>query len=77
MRAAGCVINDFADRDIDPHVQAHARPAAGRAPCLAAEALVLFVVLSAAALWLVTRLNRLHREARLHRRGAHRLLSRS
>ncbi|HEX5459771.1 MAG TPA: 4-hydroxybenzoate octaprenyltransferase [Steroidobacteraceae bacterium] len=57
MRAAGCVINDFADRDIDPHVKrTRERPLAARrvSPI---EALVLFVVLSAAALWLVTRLN--------------------
>ncbi len=57
MRAAGCVINDFADRDIDPHVKrTRERPLAARrvSPM---EALVLFVVLAAAALWLVTRLN--------------------
>ncbi|HWG00083.1 MAG TPA: 4-hydroxybenzoate octaprenyltransferase [Steroidobacteraceae bacterium] len=57
MRAAGCIINDFADRNIDPHVKrTRERPLAARrvAP---AEALVLFVVLGAAALWLVTRLN--------------------
>jgi 4-hydroxybenzoate polyprenyltransferase len=57
MRAAGCIINDFADRDIDPHVKrTRERPLAARrvSPI---EALVLFVVLGAAALWLVTRLN--------------------
>jgi len=57
MRSAGCVINDFADRDIDPHVKrTRERPLAARrvSPI---EALVLFVVLSAVALWLVTRLN--------------------
>ena len=57
MRAAGCVINDFADRDIDPHVKrTRERPLAARrvSPI---EALVLFAVLGAAALWLVTRLN--------------------
>jgi 4-hydroxybenzoate polyprenyltransferase len=57
MRAAGCVINDFADRDIDPHVKrTRERPLAARRVS-PVEALVLFVVLSAAALWLVTRLN--------------------
>ena len=57
MRAAGCVINDFADRDIDPHVKrTRERPLAARR-VTPTEALVLFVVLSAAALWLVTRLN--------------------
>jgi 4-hydroxybenzoate polyprenyltransferase len=57
MRAAGCVINDFADRDIDPHVKrTRERPLAARrvSPM---EALVLFLVLGGAALWLVTRLN--------------------
>ena len=57
MRAAGCVINDFADRDIDPHVKrTRERPLAARR-VTPIEALALFVVLSAAALWLVTRLN--------------------
>ena len=57
MRAAGCVINDFADRDIDPHVKrTRERPLAARR-ITPREALVLFLVLSAAALWLVTRLN--------------------
>ena len=57
MRAAGCVINDFADRDIDCHVKrTRERPLAARRVS-PREALVLFVVLSAAALWLVTRLN--------------------
>ncbi|HEV2268212.1 MAG TPA: 4-hydroxybenzoate octaprenyltransferase [Steroidobacteraceae bacterium] len=57
MRAAGCVINDFADRNIDPHVKrTRERPLAARrvSPM---EALAVFVVLGAAALWLVTRLN--------------------
>ena len=59
MRAAGCVVNDFADRDIDPHVRrTRDRPLAARrvAPV---EALVLFGVLIAIALFLVTRLNAL------------------
>jgi 4-hydroxybenzoate polyprenyltransferase len=57
MRSAGCVINDFADRDIDPHVKRTSdRPLAARrvSPM---EALVLFAVLVALALWLVTRLD--------------------
>jgi 4-hydroxybenzoate polyprenyltransferase len=54
MRAAGCVINDFADRDIDPHVKrTRDRPLAARRVS-PAEALVLFVVLLAIALYLVT-----------------------
>jgi 4-hydroxybenzoate polyprenyltransferase len=57
MRAAGCVINDFADRDIDPHVKrTRERPLAARRVS-PTEALVLFVVLGLAALCLVTRLN--------------------
>jgi 4-hydroxybenzoate polyprenyltransferase len=57
MRAAGCVINDFADRNIDPHVKrTRERPLAARRVS-PTEALVLFILLGAAALWLVTRLN--------------------
>jgi 4-hydroxybenzoate polyprenyltransferase len=57
MRAAGCVINDFADRNIDPHVKrTRERPLAARRVS-PTEALVLFVVLAAVALGLVTRLN--------------------
>ena len=59
MRAAGCVINDFADRDIDPYVRrTRDRPLAARrvAP---QEALVLFALLVAVALYLVTRLDAL------------------
>jgi len=57
MRAAGCVINDFADRDIDPHVRrTRDRPLAARRVS-PVEALVLFAALILAALWLVTRLN--------------------
>ncbi|MCW5571341.1 MAG: UbiA family prenyltransferase, partial [Steroidobacteraceae bacterium] len=57
MRAAGCVVNDFADRDIDPLVKrTRDRPLAARrvSPY---EALALFGVLIAIALWLVTRLD--------------------
>jgi 4-hydroxybenzoate polyprenyltransferase len=57
MRSAGCVINDFADRNIDPHVKrTRARPLASRrvSPY---EALWLFAVLVALALLLVTRLD--------------------
>jgi 4-hydroxybenzoate polyprenyltransferase len=54
MRAAGCVINDFADRDIDPHVRrTRDRPLAARRVS-PVEALVLFGVLLAVALFLVT-----------------------
>jgi len=57
MRAAGCVINDFADRDIDPHVRrTRDRPLAARRVS-PVEALVLFAALILVALLLVTRLN--------------------
>jgi 4-hydroxybenzoate polyprenyltransferase len=57
MRAAGCVINDFVDRDIDPYVRrTRDRPLAARrvSPL---EALALFAALIAIALYLVTRLD--------------------
>jgi 4-hydroxybenzoate polyprenyltransferase len=59
MRSAGCVINDYADRDFDPHVErTRDRPiAAGRVS--PREALVLFVALCLIAFALVLTLNRL------------------
>lgn len=59
MRSAGCVINDYADRSFDPHVdRTKGRPlAAGRVST--AEALVLFAILSLSALMLALHLNRL------------------
>jgi 4-hydroxybenzoate polyprenyltransferase len=57
MRSAGCVINDFADRNIDPQVKrTRGRPLAQRllSPY---EALVLFGVLVLIALWLVMQLD--------------------
>jgi 4-hydroxybenzoate polyprenyltransferase len=56
-RSAGCVINDYADRDFDPRVaRTRDRPlAAGRvAP---AEALFLFVALGLVAVWLALQLD--------------------
>ncbi len=57
MRSAGCVINDYADRDFDRHVKrTHDRPlTAGRVS--EREALTLFVVLSLIAFVLVLQLN--------------------
>ncbi len=57
MRAAGCVINDYADRDFDPHVErTKQRPiAAGKVK--PKEALVIFVVLCLCAFGLVLLLN--------------------
>jgi 4-hydroxybenzoate polyprenyltransferase len=57
MRSAGCVINDFADRNIDPQVKrTRGRPLALRlvSPY---EALALFGVLVLIALWLVLQLD--------------------
>ena len=57
MRAAGCVINDFLDRNIDPYVQrTRDRPLAARR-VTPSEALALSALLLAVALYLVTRLD--------------------
>ena len=57
MRSAGCVVNDLADRNFDPHVaRTRDRPiAAGRVT--PGEAVRLFVVLCLIAFGLVTQLN--------------------
>lgn len=58
MRSAGCVLNDFADRKIDPHVtRTRARPLATGA-VTPVEALTLFVALSLIAVGLAAMLNR-------------------
>ena len=59
MRSAGCAINDFADRDIDPHVErTKNRPlAAGR--ITTKEALAVFAALSITAFGLVLLMNKL------------------
>ncbi len=59
MRAAGCVINDYADREFDPNVErTKQRPiAAGRVK--PKEALILFVILCLIAFSLVLLMNRL------------------
>jgi len=59
MRSAGCVINDYADRKVDPHVaRTRERPlAAGRIS--SKEALILFVLLCLAAFALVSLMNSL------------------
>ncbi len=61
MRSAGCIINDYADRDFDPHVQrTAARPlATGRVR--PGEALALFVALGLVATWLAVQLEPLAR----------------
>jgi len=58
MRSAGCALNDYADRDFDPHVErTRTRPLAAReiSPW---EALAVAALLCAAAFGLVVHLNR-------------------
>jgi 4-hydroxybenzoate polyprenyltransferase len=58
MRSAGCVINDFADREFDPHVRRTANRPLARQAVSPAEALALFAVLGLIALALLIPLNR-------------------
>ncbi|HJP35985.1 MAG TPA: 4-hydroxybenzoate octaprenyltransferase [Gammaproteobacteria bacterium] len=59
LRSAGCIINDYADRFIDPHVgRTRDRPLA-TGEVSVREALVLFVTLMLIGLGLVLTLNRL------------------
>nr|WP_296748495.1 4-hydroxybenzoate octaprenyltransferase [Thioalkalivibrio sp.] len=59
MRSAGCAINDFADRHIDPHVErTRSRPLA-RGSIRPWEAVVVFLFLSAIAFLLVLLTNAL------------------
>ena len=57
MRSAGCAINDFADRDFDPHVQRtkHRPLAAGH--ITAKEAVMVFAILALVAFFLALQLN--------------------
>ena len=58
MRSAGCVLNDYVDRKIDPYVErTRSRPIASGAVA-PGEALILFVALSLIAIGLATMLNR-------------------
>jgi 4-hydroxybenzoate polyprenyltransferase len=58
MRSAGCVLNDYVDRKIDPYVErTRTRPIASGAVA-PMEALVLFFALSLIAIGLATMLNR-------------------
>lgn len=59
MRSAGCVINDYADRDLDPQIaRTRDRPLASGL-VTPQEALVLFIALSLVAVALALSLNRL------------------
>jgi len=57
MRAAGCVINDYADRDIDPYVERTRQRPMATGKVSPKEALVVFVVLCLIAFGLVLLLN--------------------
>ncbi len=57
MRAAGCVINDYADRNIDPHVERTKQRPIAVGTVSPKEALILFVVLCLIAFILVLQLN--------------------
>ncbi|BAW79968.1 4-hydroxybenzoate octaprenyltransferase [Candidatus Nitrosoglobus terrae] len=57
MRSAGCAINDFADRDFDPHVQRTRHRPLAMKEIYPREAIALFVGLSLLAFGLVLLLN--------------------
>lgn len=58
MRSAGCVINDYADRNFDPHVKRTCTRPIACGEVSPREALVLFALLIALAFALVLTLNR-------------------
>ncbi len=57
MRAAGCVINDYADRDFDPHVERTKQRPIAAGKVTPKEALIVFVLLCLCAFGLVLLLN--------------------
>jgi len=57
MRAAGCVINDYADRDFDPHVERTRQRPIASGKVTPREALIIFVILCLSAFSLVLLLN--------------------
>lgn len=61
MRSAGCVINDYADRKLDPHVERTRDRPLATGEVAPAEALVLFVALGLLAIALLLTLNELTR----------------
>lgn len=59
MRAAGCAINDFADRDFDPHVKRTTRRPLARRAIAPWEAVMVFLVLALVSFGLVLMTNRM------------------
>jgi 4-hydroxybenzoate polyprenyltransferase len=59
MRSAGCVINDYADRDFDPHVERTKNRPMAAGLVSKKEALALFAMLSVCAFLLILRFNKL------------------
>ena len=59
MRSAGCAINDFADRDIDPHVRRTTQRPLAAGTIRPVEALWVFAALSLLSFALVLLMNRL------------------
>ncbi len=57
MRSAGCALNDYADRDFDPHVERTAGRPLARREIAPWEALVVAAVLALCAFLLILRLN--------------------
>ena len=57
MRSAGCIINDYADRDFDPHVERTKRRPLAAGKVNPKEAVALFVALCLMAFGLVLLLN--------------------
>ncbi|MDH3748196.1 MAG: 4-hydroxybenzoate octaprenyltransferase [Gammaproteobacteria bacterium] len=58
MRSAGCVLNDYADRNIDPYVERTRRRPIASGAVTPVEALTLFAALGLIAIGLATMLNR-------------------
>ncbi len=56
MRSAGCVINDYADRNFDPHVERTRNRPLATGAVSTKEAMILFALLSLAAALLIVRL---------------------
>ncbi|WP_165309997.1 4-hydroxybenzoate octaprenyltransferase [Vibrio ziniensis] len=57
MRSAGCVINDFADRNVDGHVKRTSQRPLPSGRVTAKEAVILFLALSIASFLLVLTMN--------------------